>query len=165
MTELSSNGSLQRYGPGEDDQIHLADTGLVIEVERSLVPRGSESLIGAGKNLRDGVHVTPGTHSEGLDAVITNVVVLDPVVGTVKADIGIRNGNVAGLGNAGNPDVMEVTEGLVIDSTTSITQGKGLIATAGGIDTHQHFKSPEVLSTALHSGITSVIQMGHAPNY
>lgn len=165
MTELSSNGSLQRYGPGEGDRIHLADTGLIIEVERSLVPRGSESLIGAGKNLRDGMHVIPGTHPEGLDAVITNVVVLDPIVGTVKADIGIRNGDVAGLGNAGNPDVMEVTEGLVIDSTTSIIQAKGLIATAGGIDTHQHFKSPEVLSTALHSGITSVIQMGHAPNY
>lgn len=165
MVDLSREEYAQRYGPGEGDRIHLADTGLVIEVSESHVPPGDESLIGAGKNLREGMHVHPGKHPEGLDTVITNVVVADPVLGVVKADVGVRDGRIAGVGSAGNPDVMDVTEGMVVDSRTAIVQGKGLIATPGGVDTHQHFKSPEILKTALHSGITSIIMMGHAPNY
>lgn len=165
MVDLNREEYAQRYGPGEGDRIHLADTGLVVEVSESRIPLGDESLIGAGKNLREGMHVTPGKHPEGLDTIITNVVVIDPVMGIVKADIGVRDGRIAGVGSAGNPDIMEVTDGMVVDSRTAIIQGKGLIATAGGIDAHQHFKSPDILTTSLHSGITSIIMMGHAPNY
>lgn len=165
MTELSREEYAQRYGPGEGDRIHLANTGLLAEVTESLIPTGEESLIGAGKNLREGMHVHPGRHSDGLDTVITNVVVIDPVIGIVKADVGIRDGRITGVGNAGNPDVMNVTQGMVIGSRTAIIQGKGLIATPGGIDTHQHFKSPRILETSVHSGITSAIMMGQAPNY
>lgn len=165
MTDLDREEYAKRYGPGEGDRIHLADTGLIAEVENSFIPPGNESLIGAGKTLRDGMHVFTGSHPKGLDTVITNVVILDPVLGVVKGDVGIRDGHIMGVGNAGNPDVMDITEGLVIDSSTAIVQGKGLLATPGGIDTHQHFKSPKVLDYALHSGITSIIMMGHAPNY
>lgn len=165
MTELSPSEYASRYGPGAGDRIHLANTGLVAEVRESFVPRGQESLIGAGKNLREGMHVHPGAHPEGLDTVVTNAVVLDPVVGVVKADIGVRDGRIAGIGNAGNPDTMDVTEGLVIDSRTAIVQGKGLLATPGGVDCHQHFKRPEILAASVTSGVTSVIMMGHAPNY
>lgn len=165
MVELSREEYAKRYGPGEGDRIHLADTGLFVDISESHIPLGEESLIGAGKNLREGMHVNPGKHPEGLDTVITNVIVMDPTLGIVKADIGIRAGRIAGVGNAGNPDIMDVTDNMVIDSRTAIIQGKGLIATAGGVDTHQHFKSPKILTTSLHSGITSIIMMGHAPNY
>jgi urease subunit alpha len=165
VTELDPEEYIDRYGPAEGDRVHLADTGLVAEVSDSLIPPGSESLIGAGKNIRSGMHVHSGRHPRGLDTVITNPVVVDPLLGVVKADVGIRDGRVAGVGNAGNPDVMDVTDGLVIDSQTAVIQGKGLIATPGGIDVHQHFKSPGILETTLHSGVTSVIMMGHAPNY
>jgi urease subunit alpha len=165
MIDLTKTEYLDRYGPSVGDRVHLADTGLVAEVPESLIPTGSESLIGAGKNLRAGMHVHPGRHPQGLDTVITNPVVIDPVLGIAKADIGIRDGRIAGLGNAGNPEVMDTTDGLVIDSQTAIVQGKGLLATPGGIDAHQHFKSPQILDATLHSGVTSVIMMGHAPNY
>lgn len=165
MTKFGSEEYAKRYGPTKGDTIHLGDTGLRAEVRELLVPPGNESLIGAGKNLRDGMHVYPGSHPDGLDTVITNTVVIDAKLGVLKGDIGIRNGHIVSIGNAGNPDIMDVTNGLVIDSQTAIIQGKGLIATPGGIDTHQHFKSPGVLDAALHSGITSVMMMGHAPNY
>ena len=149
---LTPEDYAKRYGPGPGDRIHLGDTGLFAEVTTSLVPPGSESLIEAGKNLRDGMHFYPGRHEEELDAAITNVVVIDPIVDILKVDIGFVDGCIAGVGNAGTPDMMHVTEGMVIDSTTSIVQGRGLIATAGGIDSHQYFKRPEALSAIVTTG-------------
>lgn len=154
----------ETYGPGAGDQIHLGDTGLVLEVEQSLIPEGQECLIGTGKSLREGMHVHPGGHPDGLDTVVFNGVVLDPIHGAVKADIGIRDGLVVGIGNAGNPDTMDITDGLVIDAMTSLIQAAGSIVTPGGIDAHQHFMSPEVVESALYSGMTSVLGMGHGPN-
>lgn len=154
----------ETYGPGAGDEIHLGDTGLRLTVEDSLIPIGEECLIGAGKSLREGMHVHPGGHPDGLDTVLVNPVVLDPVHGAIKADVGFRDGNVVGLGNAGNPDVMNTSEGLVIDAMTSLIQGAGLIVTPGGVDVHQHFMSAEVIESALYSGITSILGMGHGPN-
>lgn len=154
----------ETYGPSKGDRIHLGDTGLVAEVEDSLIPEGQECLIGTGKTLREGMHVHPGGHPSGLDTVVLNAVIFDPVTGIIKADIGIQDGIITGIGNAGNPDVADITSGLVIDSSTSLIQAAGSIVTPGGVDAHQHFMSPEVIDSALNSGITSILGMGHGPN-
>ncbi len=153
------------YGPTTGDKIRLADTNLLIEVEKDFTVYGDEAKFGGGKTLRDGMGQSVNTTSDGgdLDLVITNCVILD-WTGIYKADIGIKDGKIAGIGKAGNPDTMNgVTKGMTVGASTEALAGEGLIVTAGGIDTHIHFISPEQVGTALASGVTTMIGGGTGP--
>ena len=154
------------YGPTKGDRIHLADTNLVVEVEQDFTTYGDELVFGGGKTVREGMGQSPGTtHANGaLDHVITNVLVLDPVLGVVKADIGIRDGIIAGIGKAGNPGLMDgVDRNMVVASGTEVTAGEGLIATPGFFDTHVHMICPQQVFEALANGITTYIGGGTGP--
>jgi urease subunit alpha len=154
------------YGPTTGDRFRLADTNLVCEVERDLTVPGDEAVFGGGKTIRDGMAQSSGLTNEAgaLDLVITNAVVLDAVIGVVKADIGVRDGHIVGLGKAGNPDVMDgVTDGLVIGAGTEVISGEGLIATAGGVDSHVHMISPQQVWAALSNGVTTILGGGTGP--
>ena len=153
------------YGPTTGDKIRLADTNLIIQVEKDFTVYGDEAKFGGGKTLRDGMGQSVNTTGEGgdLDLVITNCVILD-YTGIYKADIGIKDGKIAGIGKAGNPDTMDgVTPGMTVGAATEALAGEGLIVTAGGIDTHIHFISPEQVGTALCSGVTTMIGGGTGP--
>jgi urease subunit alpha len=153
------------YGPTTGDKIRLADTNLIIQIEKDFTVYGDEAKFGGGKTLRDGMGQSVNTTREGgdLDLVITNCVILD-YTGIYKADIGIKDGKIAGIGKAGNPDTMDgVTPGMTVGAATEALAGEGLIVTAGGIDTHIHFISPEQVGTALCSGITTMIGGGTGP--
>lgn len=153
------------YGPTTGDKIRLADTNLVIQIEKDFTVYGDEAKFGGGKTLRDGMGQSVNTTREGgdLDLVITNCVILD-YTGIYKADIGIKDGKIAGIGKAGNPDTMDgITPGMTVGAATEALAGEGLIVTAGGIDTHIHFISPEQVGTALCSGITTMIGGGTGP--
>ena len=153
------------FGPTTGDLVRLADTELFIEIERDFAVYGDEVKFGGGKVIRDGMGQSADVTRAGgaLDLVITNVVILDHW-GIVKADIGVRNGRICGIGKAGNPDIMDgVTPGMVVGASTEAIAGEGLIATAGGIDTHIHFISPQQIETAIGSGITTMIGGGTGP--
>ena len=155
------------YGPTEGDRIRLADTELVAEVETDEITRGDEAVFGGGKTLRDGMGLKPGyTAEEGaLDWVLTNLVILDPVLGIRKADVGIRDGYIAGVGNAGNPETMaSVDDELIVSANTEVISAEGLIATPGGIDLHVHFNSAQLPRHALASGVTSMLGGGVGPS-
>jgi len=153
------------YGPTTGDKVRLADTELFIEIEKDFTVYGDEAKFGGGKTIRDGM-AQSGTakRDEGvLDFVITSVMIIDHW-GIVKADIGIKDGKIAGIGKAGNPDTMDgITPGMVIGASTEVHGGAGLIATAGGIDTHIHFICPQQIDHALFSGITTMIGGGTGP--
>ncbi len=153
------------FGPTVGDLVRLADTELFIEIEKDFAVYGDEVKFGGGKVIRDGMGQSPSAtrRAGALDLVITNVVVLDHW-GIVKADIGIRDGRICGIGKAGNPDLMDgVTPGMVVGASTEAIAGEGLIATAGGIDTHIHFISPQQIETAVGAGITTMIGGGTGP--
>ncbi len=153
------------YGPTCGDKIRLADTNLIIQIEKDFTVYGDEAKFGGGKTLRDGMgqSVKTSRKTGDLDLVITNCVILD-YTGIYKADIGIKDGKIAGIGKAGNPDTMDgVTEGMTVGASTEALAGEGLIVTAGGIDSHIHFISPEQVETALASGITTMIGGGTGP--
>ena len=153
------------YGPTVGDKVRLADTDLIIEIERDHTVYGDESKFGGGKTIRDGMaQSSTATRDEGvLDFVITNVIIIDHR-GIVKADIGIKDGKIAGIGKAGNPDTMDgVDANMIIGASTEVHGGAGLIATAGGIDTHIHFICPQQIDHALFSGITTMIGGGTGP--
>src|ERR1700722_9382910 len=153
------------YGPTTGDRIRLADTELLIEIERDLTTPGDEAKFGGGKVLRDGMGQSASATSKAgaLDAVITNAVIVDHW-GIVKADIGIRNGRIAGIGKAGNPDIMTgVTPGMVVGAGTEAIAGEGKIITAGGIDAHVHFICPQLVWTALSAGLTTLLGGGTGP--
>ena len=148
------------YGPAVGDRIRLADTDLIIEVENNLIPYGDEINAGVAKTARDGMGASSTAPRDScLDVVISNVVVLDPVLGITKADIGIKDGRLAGIGNAGNPDTMSGLD-MVVGTTTSIISGAGLIATPGGLDVHIHYLSPGLVPVALASGLTTMVGGG-----
>ncbi len=150
------------YGPTTGDRVRLGDTSLIAEVERDFTSYGDECKFGGGKVLRDGQGQQAGA-TDALDCVITNALVLD-YTGIYKADIGIKNGRIAGIGKAGNPDTMAgVTPGMTFGVTTEAIAGEGLILTAGGIDSHIHFISPQQADEALASGITSWVGGGTGP--
>lgn len=164
-TKISGETYAMMYGPTTGDRIRLADTSLVIEVEKDYTTYGDESKFGGGKTLRDGMGQSVGTTSgDGdLDLVITNALVLD-YTGIYKADIGIKNGLIAGIGKAGNPSIMDgVTPGMTVGASTEALAGEGLILTAGGLDTHIHFISPQQVDCALYSGVTTMIGGGTGP--
>jgi urease subunit alpha len=153
------------YGPTVGDRVRLADTDLLIEVERDFTTYGDEVKFGGGKVIRDGMGQSArATAGEGaLDLVITNAVILDHW-GVVKADIGVRGGRIAGIGKAGNPDIMAgVTPGMVIGASTEVVAGEGRIVTAGGIDAHIHFICPQLVDEALAAGLTTLIGGGSGP--
>lgn len=149
------------YGPTEGDKLRLADTNLWVEIEKDYNKSnyGDEAVFGGGKTLRDGMGQSSIPNSEGaLDFVITNVVVMDPILGVVKGDIGIKEGKIVGVGKAGNPNTMDITPGLIVGPGTDIISADpGMIATAGGIDTHVHFDSAQLVEEALSSGLTTML--------
>jgi urease subunit alpha len=152
------------YGPTVGDRVRLADTGLVAEVERDHAFYGDECKFGGGKVLRDRMGQMAGLDdTRALDVVITNALVVD-WSGIYKADVGIKNGRIAGIGKAGNPLVMAgVTPGMLVGVTTEAVAGEGLILTAGGVDTHVHFICPQQIFEALASGITTFVGGGTGP--
>ncbi|MDF2985190.1 MAG: urease, alpha subunit [Eubacterium sp.] len=153
------------YGPTKGDRVRLADTELLLEIEEDYTVYGDESKFGGGKSIRDGMgqSSTVSREAGALDMLITNAIIIDSW-GIVKGDIGIKDGKIVGIGKSGNPDTMDgVTPGLVIGAATEVIAGEGLIATAGGIDTHIHFICPQQIETALYSGITTMIGGGTGP--
>ena len=163
--KISADKYAMMYGPTTGDKVRLADTSLVIEGEKDYTTYGDESKFGGGKTLRDGMgqSVTTTSANGDLDLVINNCLVLD-YTGIYKADIGIKDGKIAGIGKAGNPDIMDgVTPGMTVGASTEALAGEGLILTAGGIDTHIHYISPQQIDTALYSGVTTMIGGGTGP--
>ena len=166
MSSMSRQHYVSLYGPTAGDRFRLADTALIAEVERSLLVAGEEAVYGGGKAIRDGMAQVPGVrNADGvLDLVITAVVVMDPVLGIVKADIGIKDGRIVGIGQAGNPNMQDgVDPRLTIGAGTEVISGEGLVATAGAIDTHVHFLTPEQVPHALANGVTTLIGGGTGP--
>ena len=154
------------FGPTSGDKIRLGDTDIIVEVEKNLISLGDEVVFGGGKTIRDGLAQTPGiTNANGaLDFVITNAVVLDPVLGIVKGDIGIKDGKIAGIGSAGNPYTMDkVPPNMVISACTEATAGEHTICTPGHFDTHIHMISPQQYVDAISGGICNMIGGGTGP--
>ncbi|NJM07799.1 urease subunit alpha [Candidatus Gracilibacteria bacterium] len=153
------------YGPTTGDRVRLADTNLRLQIERDLTTPGDEAVFGGGKTIRDGMAQSALPRSAGaLDLVITNVIVLDAVLGVLKADIGVRDGRIVGVGKAGNPDTMDgVSRQLVIGPGTEVINGAHLIATAGIIDSHIHMICPQQVYEGLSNGVTTFIGGGTGP--
>ena len=160
MATMSRKDYATMYGPTSGDAVRLGDTSLIAEIEHDHAVPGDECLHGGGKTLRDGMGLTAGydSSSGALDMLVCNVVVMDPVLGVVKGDIGIKDGRVAGIGKAGNPAVMDgVDTRLVCGVSTTVRDAEGLIATPGGIDAHVHFDSAQLCEHALSAGVTTMI--------
>ena len=151
----------EMFGPTTGDRVRLADTELLIEIERDYTTYGEEVKFGGGKVIRDGMGQSQRVHADVVDTVVTNAVILDHW-GIVKADIGIKNGRIAAIGKAGNPDIQPGVT-IAIGAATEVIAGEGLIVTAGGIDTHIHFISPQQIDEALTSGVTTMIGGGTGP--
>jgi len=154
---------LDLYGPTVGDRVRLADTDLIIEIERDLIKYGDESVFGGGKSIRDGQGQASGiSREESLDLVITNAIVMDSFLGIIKADIGIKDGKIVGVGNAGNPNIMDDVD-MIISSNTEIIAGENTICTPGAVDTHIHFISPQQAIHAICNGTTTMIGGGTGP--
>ena len=164
MSKISRSEYVASYGPTQGDRIRLADTNLLIEVEKDLCAGGNEVVFGGGKSIRESMGQSCATRAEGTpDLVITGAVILDHW-GIVKADVGVRDGRIVAIGKAGNPDTMDgVHPALVIGPSTEIMSGNGLIMTAGAVDTHVHYVGPQMLQVALASGTTTVTGGGSGP--
>ncbi len=164
MFSISRKQYADMYGPTAGDRVRLADTSLILEVEKDLTVKGEEAKFGGGKSLRDGMGQMCAAMTENCpDTVITNAVIID-YTGIIKADLGIKDGKICGIGKAGNPDIMDgVSPSLIVGAGTEIIAGEGLFLTAGGLDTHIHFISPTQIETALYSGITTMIGGGTGP--
>lgn len=153
------------YGPTTGDQVRLGDTDLWVEVEKDYTVYGDECVFGGGKVIRDGMgQNSTNTRDQGvLDLILTNAIILD-YTGIVKADIGIKDGRIVGIGKGGNPDIMKgVHPNMVIGASTEVIACEGKIVTAGGIDAHIHFISPQQIETAISSGITTMLGGGTGP--
>ena len=152
----------ETYGPTVGDRLRLADTELIIEVEQDFTTYGDEVKFGGGKVIRDGMGQSPiGRAGGSVDLVITNALILD-WWGIVKADIGIKDGRIQAIGKAGNPYIQDRVD-IIIGPGTEVLAGEGMIATAGGIDTHIHFICPQQIETAIASGVTTMIGGGTGP--
>src|SRR5688572_22679071 len=161
MSRIDRRAYAEMFGPTVGDRVRLADTELWIEIERDSTIYGEEVKFGGGKVIRDGMGQSQATSANCVDTVITNAVILDHW-GIVKADIGLKDGRIAGIGKAGNPDVQPGVN-IVIGPGTEVIAGEGLIATAGGIDSHIHFICPQQIEDALMSGVTTMIGGGTGP--
>ena len=150
------------YGPTKGDKIRLADTEIIIEVERDLTTYGEEVKFGGGKVIRDGMGQSQTTRADGApDTVITNALILD-YTGIYKADIALRDGRIAAIGKAGNPDTQPNVD-IIVGPGTEIIAGEGRILTAGGFDSHIHYICPQQIDDALHSGVTTMLGGGTGP--
>jgi len=162
MARISRQTYAQMYGPTVGDKVRLADTDLIIEVEKDMTLYGEEVKFGGGKVIRDGMGQSQATRAEGaMDTVITNALILDHA-GIYKADIGLKEGRIAAIGKAGNPDTQNAVT-IIIGPSTEIIAGEGKIITAGGIDSHIHFIAPQQLEEALYSGVTTMLGGGTGP--
>jgi urease subunit alpha len=159
--KISRQAYAEMFGPTVGDRVRLADTALVIQVEKDLTVYGEEVKFGGGKVIRDGMGQGQGTSATVADTVITNALIVDHW-GIVKADVGLKGGNIWGIGKAGNPDVQPGVT-VPIGAATEIIAGEGKILTAGGIDTHIHFICPQQIEEALASGVTTMIGGGTGP--
>ncbi len=167
MARITRRRYAELFGPTTGDAVRLGDTALWAEVERDLGVAGDEAVAGGGKTFRDGLAFTPGyARAHGApDLVITNALIVDPVLGVIKADLGVRDGRITALGKAGNPRTMDgVHSELVCGNDTQVIGGQHFIATPGAIDCHIHFFSPELVPAALASGITTMIGGGAGPH-
>ncbi|HEV8543670.1 MAG TPA: urease subunit alpha [Verrucomicrobiae bacterium] len=154
----------EMFGPTTGDKVHLGDTSLVLEVEKDHTVYGDECKFGGGKVIREGMGQAAGVGAdEALDCVITNALAVDST-GIYKADLGIKDGLIVGIGKAGNPDVMAgVTAGMIVGVTTEVIAGEGLILTAGGFDSHIHFICPQQAHEAIAAGLTTMVGGGTGP--
>ena len=154
MTRIGRDAYAQLYGPTTGDRVRLADTDLVIQVEEDRTVYGEEVSFGGGKVIRDGMGQSQHASDVAVDLVITNAVIIDHW-GIIKADIGIKNGRIAAIGKAGNPDIQPGVS-IAIGAGTEAIAGEGCIVTAGGIDAHIHFICPQQIDDALMSGVTKI---------
>jgi len=178
--KLTRRQYAEMYGPTKGDRVRLADTELIVEVERDLIAEGggygNEVKFGGGKVIRDGMGQSPTARdAEALDLVITNALILDPMLGVIKADIGIKHGLIVGIGHAGNPGIQSGIGSvypdpktgrkhpMTIGAATEAIAGEGCIVTAGGIDSHIHFICPQQIDEAISSGITTMLGGGTGP--
>jgi urease subunit alpha len=159
--KISRQAYAEMFGPTVGDRIRLADTELIIEVEKDFTIYGEEVKFGGGKVIRDGMGQSQRTSKDAVDTVITNAVILDHW-GIVKADIGIKDGRIAGIGKAGNPDIQPGVN-IILGPGTEAIAGEGMIVTAGGLDTHVHFICPQQIDEAVASGLTTMIGGGTGP--
>ena len=166
MATISRQENNNLFGPTVGDKIRLGNTQLYIEIEKDLKGYGDETVCGGGKTLRDGMGLANTiTEDEGsLDLVITNVTIIDAKIGIIKADVGIKDGKIAGVGKAGNPNIMDgVSPDLVTGASTDAISGEHLILTAGGVDGHVHMIAPQQIEAALSNGITTLFGGGIGP--
>ena len=166
MAKISRQQNNDLFGPTVGDRIRLGDSDLYVEIERDLRHYGDEVVYGGGKTLRDGMALanTITSTAGALDLVITNVTILDPILGVVKADVGIKDGRIAGIGQSGNPNTQAgVDPALVTGAATDAISGEHLILTAGGIDSHVHYIAPQQAYAALSNGITTLVGGGVGP--
>ncbi|AMV40067.1 urease subunit alpha [Planctomyces sp. SH-PL62] len=166
MSKITRKQYADLFGPTVGDKLRLGNTDLYVEIEKDLRVYGDELVCGGGKTLRDGMGSDNISTQEGgcLDLVITNVTILDPILGVIKADVGIRNGRIVGVGKAGNPMTMDgVTPGLTTGTSTDAITGEHLILTAAGMDTHVHYICPQQVWHALSNGVTTLWGGGIGP--
>ncbi len=166
MTSISRYEHAGLFGPTTGDKVRLGDTQLYVEIERDLRVMGDEAIYGGGKTLRDGMGMDNQLTSAAgaLDLVITNVVIIDATIGVVKADVGVKDGRIVGIGKAGNPGMMDgVTPGLEVGPATDAISGEQCILTAGGIDAHVHHIAPQQVEAGLSNGITTFFGGGVGP--
>jgi urease subunit alpha len=178
--KLSRRQYAEMFGPTVGDQVRLADTDLFVQVERDLIAEGggygNEIKFGGGKVIRDGMGQSPtALDAESLDLVITNALILDPILGIIKADLGIKHGVIVGIGHAGNPGIQsgigsiypdpktKKKNAMIVGAATEVIAGEGCIITAGGIDSHIHFICPQQIDEAISSGITTMLGGGTGP--
>ena len=161
-TKITRQAYAEMFGPTTGDRLRLADTELIIEVESDHTIYGEEVKFGGGKVIRDGMGQGQRVSADTVDTVITNALIVDAVTGIIKADIGLKDGRIAAIGKAGNPDIQPGVT-IVIGPGTEVIAGEGMIVTAGGIDSHIHFICPQQIDEALYSGVTTMIGGGTGP--
>jgi len=160
--KITRQAYAEMFGPTTGDRLRLADTELIIEVEKDYTIYGEEVKFGGGKVIRDGMGQSQRVSAETVDTVITNALIVDAITGIVKADIGLKDGRIAAIGKAGNPDIQPGVT-IVVGPGTEVIAGEGMIVTAGGIDSHIHFICPQQIDEALNSGVTTMIGGGTGP--
>lgn len=159
--KISRRAYAEMFGPTTGDRLRLADTELIVEIERDYTIYGEEVKFGGGKVIRDGMGQSQRTRADVVDTVITNAVIIDHW-GIVKADIGLKDGRIWGIGKAGNPDIQPGVT-IPLGGATEVIAGEGMIVTAGGIDSHIHFICPQQIEEALSSGVTTLLGGGTGP--
>src|SRR6201988_3361147 len=163
-TRITRAAYADMFGPTTGDKVRLADTDLIVEVEKDLTTYGEEVKFGGGKVIRDGMGQSQASRADGaVDTVITNALIVDHT-GIYKADVGLRDGRIAGIGKAGNPDIQPGVT-IIVGPGTEAIAGEGKILTAGGFDAHIHFICPQQIEEALMSGITSLLGGGTGPSH